>query len=258
MLDRFAIERLLYRLSISSCRHQFLLKGAMLFAVWFDVPHRPTRDADFLRFGSADPQHLLQLAQSLCAMDVDDGLDFDSTSIMIETTREAANYAGLRLRLLARLGNARCHVQWDVGFGDAVAHVPQEIAYPVMLEGFASPRLRVYPRETVFAEKLEVIAALGIANSRMKDFFDLLALVREDGMDPPRLVAAIGATFERRGTPPPKALPFGLTGEFAADAQKQMQWRAFLRRNRLQAPDLPSVVAEIGDYLTALLDSAAS
>ncbi|WP_329763648.1 nucleotidyl transferase AbiEii/AbiGii toxin family protein [Stenotrophomonas geniculata] len=156
------------------------------------------------------------------------------------------------MRLTAHLGRSRCHVQWDVGFGDAVTPPPQEIAYPVMLDDFPAPFLRVYPRETVFAEKLEAIAALGVANSRMKDFFDLLALVREDAMDRPHLVAAIGATFDRRRTPAPTPLPYGLTQSFAADTQKQTQWRAFLRRNRLIAPDLSSVIAEIAEYLDTL------
>lgn len=252
VLDRFAVERLLYRLSTSRYRDQFLLKGAMLFAVWFDMPHRPTRDADFLRFGTADPDHLLHIVRSLCAIPDDDGLCFDPGSIAIEATREEAEYEGLRMRLTAHLGRSRCHVQWDVGFGDAVTPPPQEIAYPVMLDDFPAPFLRVYPRETVFAEKLEAIAAMGVANSRMKDFFDLLALVREDAMDRPHLVAAIGATFDRRRTPAPTPLPYGLTQSFAADTQKQTQWRAFLRRNRLIAPDLSSVIAEIAEYLDTL------
>ncbi|PZS98843.1 nucleotidyl transferase AbiEii/AbiGii toxin family protein [Stenotrophomonas maltophilia] len=252
VLDRFAVERLLYRLSTSPFRDQFLLKGALLFATWFDAPHRPTRDADFLRFGSAEPDHLLRIAYSLCAVASDDGLRFDPDSIAIEATREDAAYEGLRMRLMAYLGSARCHVQWDVGFGDAVTTPPPEITYPVMLDDFPPPFLRVYPRETVFAEKLEAIAVLGIANSRMKDFFDLLALVREDAMDRPGLAAAIAATFDRRGTPAPTPLPYGLTPAFARDVHKQTQWRAFLRRNRLIAPDLSSVVAEIADYLRAL------
>ncbi|MBN5161650.1 MULTISPECIES: nucleotidyl transferase AbiEii/AbiGii toxin family protein [unclassified Stenotrophomonas] len=252
VLDRFAVERLLYRLSASRYRNQFLLKGAMLFAVWFDAPHCPTRDADFLGSGSAEPDRLLHIALSLCGMPGDDGLRFDPGSIVIEAIREEATYEGLRMRLIAHLGRARCHVQWDVGFGDAVITPPPEITYPVILEGFPPACLRVYPRETVFAEKLEAIAALGIANSRMKDFFDLLALIREDAMDRPHLVAAIGATFDRRRTRAPTPLPYGLTQSFAADPQKQTQWRAFLRRNRLIAPDLSSVIAEIADYLDTL------
>jgi predicted nucleotidyltransferase component of viral defense system len=252
VLDRFAVERLLYRLSTSPYRDQFLLKGAMLFVLWFDQPHRPTRDADFLGFGSPDPDRLAVVARDLCEIHSDDGLRFDPASIAVEPIREEANYEGLRLRLQALLGNARCHVQWDVGFGDAVTPAPTETDYPVLLDGFPPPRLRVYPRETVFAEKLEAIASLGIANSRMKDYFDLLALVRESAMDQPTLVAAVRATFDRRGTGLPDGMPFGLTEDFSADGQKQAQWNAFLRRNRLAAPDLNAVVGEIRTFVRAL------
>lgn len=252
LLDRFAVERLLYRLSISSHRDLFLLKGAMLFALWFDQPHRPTRDADFLGFGSPDPERLAGIARNLCMIHLDDGLHFDPDAIVVESIREEASYEGLRLRLRALLGNARCHVQWDVGFGDAVTPMPMEMDYPVLLDEFPAPHLRVYPRETVFAEKLEVVATLGIANSRMKDYFDLLALAREGAMDRPVLAAAISATFARRGTELRDEIPFGLTKEFSADAQKQAQWNAFLRRNRLSAPDLHAVVDEIRAFVRAL------
>ena len=252
VLDRFAVERLLYRLSVSPHRDQFLLKGALLFALWFDAPHRPTRDADLLGFGPADGERLHAVIAELCAIDSDDGLRFELGSIQIEPIREEAAYEGLRARLVAFLGGARCHVQWDVGFGDAVTPGPQDMDYPAMLDEFPPPRLRVYPRETVFAEKLEAIATLGIANSRMKDYFDLQALLREQAMAPATLAEAIRATFQRRGTAPPEGVPFGLTDAFATDAQKQSQWAAFLRRNRLAAPALDAVVAELRAFFIAL------
>lgn len=252
VLDRFAVERLLYRLSISPHHDQFLLKGALLFALWFDAPHRPTRDADFLGFGPQDPDRLEALIAELCATEVDDGLLFDAGSIAIEPIREEAAYQGLRARLVAFLGGARCHVQWDVGFGDAVTPGPQQADYPVLLDGFAPPRLGVYPRETVFAEKLEAIATLGIANSRMKDYFDLAALIREGAMDDATLAKAIRVTFQRRGTALPDGVPFGLSEAFSSDTQKQVQWAAFLRRNRLSAPDLADVVATIRTTINAL------
>ena len=252
VLDRYAVERLLYRLSISPHRDQFLLKGALLFALWFDQPHRPTRDADLLGFGSPDPERLAAIVAELCAIEDEDGLRFDVGSMTVEPIREEAAYEGLRARLVAFLGGARCHVQWDVGFGDAVTPGPQDMDYPVMLDEYQPPRLRVYPRETVFAEKLEAIATLGIANSRMKDYFDLLALLREQAMAPATLADAIRATFQRRGTAPPEGVPFGLTDAFATDAQKQSQWAAFLRRNRLAAPALDAVVAELRAFFIAL------
>lgn len=252
VLDRFAVERLLYRLSISSHRDQFLLKGALLFALWFDQPHRPTRDADLLGFGPPDAERVAAVIAELCAIEADDGLRFDVGSMVVEPIREEAAYEGLRIRLLAFLGDVRCHVQWDVGFGDAVTPGPADVDYPVLLADMPAPRLRVYPRETVFAEKLEAIATLGIANSRMKDYFDLLALLREGAMDTAVLADAIRATFLRRATALPQGVPFGLTDAFATDAQKQSQWSAFLRRNRLVAPGLKAVVDEIRTFVRAL------
>ncbi len=255
VLDRYAVERLLYRLSQSTYRDEFVLKGAMLFALWFDQPHRPTRDADFLGFGPPDTDRLDNTIRQLCAMDADDGLRYDTDSIVVEVIREEAKYDGLRITLLALLGNARCTVQWDVGFGDAVTPGPLQASYPTLLDDMPAPQLRVYPRQTVFAEKLEAIAQLGIANSRMKDYFDLLTLAREGTMLMADVATAISATFERRGTPSLIGPPFGLSDEFAQDAQKQSQWQAFLKKNRLQAPNLEAVVAEIRAYVLAIQES---
>jgi len=252
VLDRFAVERLLYRLSISPYRDQFLLKGAMLFALWFNQPHRPTRDADFLGFGTPEPERLAGIMRELCAITGDDGLTFDADSIDVAAIREQAEYDGLRITLRATLGSARCHVQWDVGFGDAVTPGPQQADYPVLLDEMPPPRLRTYPRETVFAEKLEAIATLGIANSRMKDYFDLHALVREGAMDHATLVDAIRATFQRRATALPDGVPFGLTVTFSKDTQKQAQWTAFLRRNQLAAGELAKVVNDLRTFVIDL------
>jgi predicted nucleotidyltransferase component of viral defense system len=249
ILDRYAVERLLYRLSISDQRNEFLLKGALLFAVWFDAPHRPTRDADLLGFGEPDAARLADSVGRLCTIAADDAITYDATTITVQEIREHASYPGLRVNLRAALDNARCNVQLDVGFGDAVTPAPVEAEYPSLLADLPSPRLRVYPRETVYAEKLEAIAHLGIANSRMKDYFDLLALAREDAMDATTLARAIAATFERRSTPLPEAMPLGLTPEFARDAGKRQQWNAFLNRNRLEAPALDATIEEIARFL---------
>jgi predicted nucleotidyltransferase component of viral defense system len=208
-LDRYAVERLLYRMSMSRHREDFLLKGAMLFRHWLQQEHRPTRDADFLYYGAPDPKRMEQVVRELCALVVDDGLVFDLTDIRVSTIREASRYEGLRVQLRARLGRADCLVQWDVGFGDAVTPAPEEALLPCLLEELPSPSLRIYPRETVFAEKLEAIVVLGMANSRMKDYFDLFNLVREARMDTMGLRQAIAATFQRRGTPLPGAMPTG-------------------------------------------------
>ena len=249
ILTRYALERLLYRLSISPHADQFLLKGALLFDLWFDIPHRPTRDADLLGLGSAELPHLETIFKDVCMMDTDDGVTFRPDTVQAAEIRKEANYAGVRVTLLGLIDGARCPIQLDIGFGDAVTPGPEEVRYPVMLPDFQAPKLRVYPRYTVVAEKLEAIAALGIANSRMKDFFDLWILSRHTDFDGDTLRRAIRATFDRRKTVLPPGVPFGLTDDFARDTQKQMQWQAFLGKNSLEALELELLVAALRDFL---------
>lgn len=255
-LDRYAVERLLYRLSISPYRDDFVLKGALLFRHWLDQSHRPTRDADFLGFGTPDPGRIATVVQALCQADVDDGLVFDLSRLSVDAIRETARYDGLRVQLRAWLGTATCVIQWDIGFGDAITPAPEEVRFDTMLEDVPSPVLRIYPRETAFAEKLEAIVVLGMGNSRMKDYFDLLSLIREARMAPASLTQAITATFARRATPLPAELPIGLTATFALDKTKRLQWRAFLDRSRLDAPALEETVAEIAAVVSRFLEEA--
>lgn len=249
VLTRYAIERFLYRLSLVPAREVYWLKGAMLFDLWFDVPHRPTRDADFLGFGPADAELLAHTVRGICGVAVEDGMVFDANSVTVEEIREDARYGGQRVRLLGRLGNARCPVQLDVGYGDAVIPGPDEAVYPTLLDDQPAPRLRVYPRAAVVAEKLEAIVSLGMANSRMKDYFDLRALAREGLIDAKGLGDAIAATFQRRGTSLPTEWPLGLSDEFVDDAAKRAQWKAFLGKNRLDAPPLDEVIEEIRRFV---------
>jgi hypothetical protein len=256
-LTRFALERLLYRLSVSPHRDQFLLKGALLFDLWFDEPHRPTRDADFLGFGPAELPTLENVFREICAVPVADGIVFDPATVKAEEIRKEANYAGIRITLLGTLDGARCPVQADIGFGDAVTPAPEETDYPVLLDDLPAPKLRVYPRYTVIAEKFEAITSLGIANSRMKDFFDLWVLTRHSELDAAILRQAVTATFARRGTPLPTTTPpVGLSIEFAADANKLTQWRAFTSRNKLDAPSLEMVVKHLREFFQSALQAA--
>lgn len=257
MLTRFALERLLYRLSISAYREQFLLKGALLFDLWFDEPHRPTRDADFLGFGAADLPTMETAFREIAAMKVEDGITFDPSTVKAREIRKEANYAGIRITLLGMLDGARCPIQADIGFGDAVTPAPEETDYPVLLDDLPAPRLRVYPRYTVIAEKFEAIVSLGITNSRMKDFFDLWVLTRHSKLNSTTLRRAITATFVRRATALPTTTPVGLSDEFATDTIKQTQWRAFVTKNRLDAPPLPQVVAHLRTFLESTLKTLA-
>jgi hypothetical protein len=232
-------------LSISQHRDSYWLKGSLLFDHWFDVPHRPTRDADFLGFGVAEPASSRAVMREVCAIASDDGMLFAPNSVEVEAIREHAGLPGLRVRLESRLGNARLRSQIDIGFGDAVIPGPEDAVLKTILEDLPPPRLRVYTRASVAAEKLEAIVSLGMANTRMKDYFDLRALALEGQIDRHLLARAIAATFARRRTEIPDTLPQGLIGDFAADPAKRAQWRGFLNRNRLSAPALDVVVAEL-------------
>ena len=256
VLTRYAIERLLYRISISKHADQFLLKGALLFDLWFDIPHRPTRDADFLGFGSAELPRIEAVFKEICAIETLDGVTFQPDTVRAAEIRKEANYAGVRVMLLGVIDGARCQIQIDIGFGDAVTPGPEDVEYPVMLTEFAAPRLRAYPRYTVVAEKFEALSSLGIANSRMKDYFDLWILAQHTDFDGDTLRQAIRATFDRRKTALVGEVPFGLTEAFAHDAQKQAQWRAFLRKNRLEALALNDVIAALVVFMLPVIKVA--
>lgn len=258
LLTRYALERMLYRLSISEQRDQFLLKGALLFDLWFDVPHRPTHDADFLGFGSAEIPHIEALFREVCQIKVEDGIVYQPESVKAAEIRKEANYAGVRVTLMGLLDSARCPVQLDIGFGDAVVPGPEEVHYPVILGEMPEPHLQVYPRYTVVAEKLEALTSLGMLNSRMKDYFDLWILAMHSDFDGLILSRAVQATFERRRTAIPNGVPLGLTDEFAHDAQKENQWRAFLRKNALGPMPLETVVGDLHNFLIPVLAAIAA
>lgn len=249
ILTKYALERLLYRLGVSQWADAFLLKGALLFDLWFDQPHRPTRDIDLLGFGSSDMADLISVFRTVCALPHDDGILFDPNTVRATEIRKEANYAGVRVTLLGVLDGARCVVQIDVGFGDAVTPDAERMHYPVLLTGMLAPSIRAYPRFTVVAEKFEAMVSLGMVNTRLKDYFDVWYLVQHARLEPIVLLQAITATFARRGTPLPQSLPMGLSEEFARDPSKVKQWAAFLTKNKLQAPTLEVVIHELRQLL---------
>ena len=173
-LTHYGLERLLYRLSISEHASNFLLKGALLFTLWYGIA-----------------------------------------------------------------------LQVDIGFGDAVTPAPQEISYPVLLKDFPAPQLRAYPKYTVVAEKFHAVCLLGMTNTRMKDYFDLWVLLDDNALDPSEMRRAITATFERRKMAMPTIMPVGLSDIFAVDTAKQLQWKAFLNKNRLNEVELKEVVNKL-------------
>ena len=248
LLTRYANERLLHRLSLSPHRARFVLKGAMLMTTWFDDPHRPTRDVDFLGYGDPAPDAILVTFREVFAIEVDDGIVFDVDALRVELIREELEYGGLRLRTTGALAGARITVIIDIGFGDAIEPGVEEINLPVLLD-LPQPRLFVYARETVIAEKFQAMVMLGLANSRMKDFYDVWILSRSYDFDEDRMARAIAATFERRGTAIPYETPLALTQTFATDEGKRRQWAAFVRDLAIEIPVFDTVVADLAGFL---------
>jgi predicted nucleotidyltransferase component of viral defense system len=251
ILIQYGIERLLYRLSRSEYVDRFVLKGAMLFSVWSNESFRSTRDLDLLGWGDSSVPAARKAFDEIFRTAVEpDDIDFIADSIEGEEIRSDQEYVGVCLRVEARLAGARIPIQIDIGFGDAVVPPPDMIDYPAMLDSPA-PRLRAYPREAVVAEKFHAMVIRGLANSRMKDFFDLWMLSSTFEFAGPRLSEAISATFERRNTPLPNTSPLALTEEFYNDPGKKLQWDAFLRKGRLnkQENDLARVVSLVERFL---------
>jgi predicted nucleotidyltransferase component of viral defense system len=258
VLVRYALERFLYRLGQSAHADRFVLKGAMLFNLWYAMPHRPTRDVDLLGFGASDLGAIAQTFREIVSVAADDGMVFDAASVSVEEIRKSAGYAGARVLVSAELARARCKTQIDIGFGDAITPGPVDATYPVLIADFPPPQLRTYPVYTVVAEKLHAIVLLGMTNSRLKDYLDLWILLDREALDSGILASAIGATFNRRGTPLPTELPIGLSDEFAEDASRQALWAAFLRKNGLEAMPLGDVVGALRKRLQPALARATS
>jgi len=256
LLQYFAMERFLFRLSRSPHADRFVLKGALMLATWKVSLTRPTKDIDLLGQVANDVERIVAVVKEVCRQDVEpDGLDFDPASVVGERIAEEAEYEGVRVRFQGKLGTARVSMQIDVGFGDAVVPGPVTADYPTILD-LPAPRLRGYTRESVIAEKFHTMVLRGLLNSRMRDFFDVWVLSRQFDFAGPVLAAAIQETFARRGLEVDPH-PVALTGEFAADGTKAAQWRGFLRKSRLEgAPsDLAQVVAEIAGFLAPVADA---
>lgn len=248
LLTRYALERLLYRLTQTRYHHRFVLKGAMLMTTWFADPMRPTRDIDLLGFGSSDADEMLGIFREVCGIPLDDGVEFEVDGLKVTANREDLAYGGLRLQTYASVGGAKLRIIIDIGFGDAIEPGLDELEFPVLLDQPA-PTLRAYARETVVAEKFQAMVMIGQANSRLKDYYDLWVLSQSYDFDDDRLAAAIGATFKRRGTDIPSELPDGLKPAFYQDKAKLAQWSAFIEDVAADPGNLADVCEALAEFL---------
>lgn len=252
----FALERILYRLSQSIYADRFLLKGALLFTLWYKIPHRSTRDGDLLGFGPSDLESISQAFKEIAGLPIDDGIIFNPETVNVQEIRKASGNTGARVLIGSEMANARCKTQIDIGFGDAVTPGPVDAIYPTLIKDLPAPNLRTYPVYTVISEKLHAIALLGMTNSRIKDYFDLWIMLDREVLDIDILARAISATFIRRGMKVPSVFPIGLTHEFAQDSSRQILWLAFINKNNLPVMPLVDLVAMLQEALLPALIKA--
>jgi hypothetical protein len=259
ILTRYAIERLLYRLSQTEAQDTYVLKGAMLFVTWPDHAFRPTGDLDLLGHGDHEPPAIAALFTRICRVEApDDGLTFDTESLRVEVMREKEQYQGTRLTLLAYLGTTKIHVQVDLGFGDRVYPTPSRQIFPCLLPDLPAAEIFMYPPETVLAEKFEAMIRFADETTRIKDFHDIWVTTRTFKFDLATLAEAVGGTLARRRTPTPTNMPSALSAAFAQRPDKQDLWTGFLRRNppSQSPPDLEDLLGQLrsffGPVLTAL------
>lgn len=250
LLQYFAMERFLYRVSKSRHAHRFVVKGAAMFGIWGAPISRPTRDIDLLGRTSNQVDELVNVIKDICVQEVEpDGLLFDAGSVEGQRIIEAAAYEGIRVRFRGILGAARIVMQVDVAFGDVVVPEPSTVDYSTILD-MPAPRLEGYSRESTIAEKFEAAVRLGITNTRMKDFFDIWLISTQFDFDGETLAEAIKQTFAHRQTGiPPR--PTAMTKQFTEDGSKQAQWTAFLRRGRIAGA--PKELSEVIEIISSFL-----
>lgn len=228
VLQLYAMERFLYRISKSRHAQSVILKGALLLKT-IGIPNaRPTVDIDMLRKGKADHASLVAFIKDCATLEVEeDGLAFIADSVMAEDIAKDSEYQGTRVLMDARMDNVRLKIQIDFGVGDVMVPGPRIIEYPVFLGG-NTIQLLAYPIESSIAEKLQAMVALGNANSRMKDFYDVWICLNHLDFDADALLKAIDATFKNRDTAVPSEDIEAITTAFVE--AHRVQWNAFVRK----------------------------
>jgi len=227
LLQYFAMERFLYRLSKSQYSDIFILKGALMLQVWQSHHSRPTMDIDMLAKTDNSEDNLSHIIKNIINTPVDnDGLNFISESITTKIIKEEADYHGVRILFHGTLDTAKIHMQIDIGFDDIVYPDKEQQLFPALLS-FSQPLLYIYSRESVIAEKFEAMVKLGYLNSRMKDFYDIWHLLNQFNFDEEKLTEAIRLTFEHRRTILTKEI---IAFSDSYIAMKQVQWIAFIKK----------------------------
>jgi len=228
LLQYYAMEKFLLRMSKLSNANEFVLKGALLLRATGITDIRPTRDIDVLKYGDSAIPELERNIAECCKIAINgDGLEFDPESVEGEEIREQEAYDGVRIKVRGNLGNARITIQIDIGFGDVITPEPLWVEYPTILDN-NKPRIQAYTLESAIAEKYQAMVSLDLANSRMKDFYDVYFLSEKHSFEGPKLQRAIQETFSRRETGIPAQIPIALKPAFFEEETKVSQWNAFV------------------------------
>jgi len=254
LLQYYGMEKFLLRMSQSEYAEEFILKGALLLRSTGISEIRPTRDIDLSRETVQSIEQLEQMARDCCQVEMEeDGLIFEPDTVTGEEIREDQAYKGVRIKFLGKLGNARIPMQIDIGFGDVVSPSPLWVEYPVLLDG-DSPELLAYTLESAIAEKYQAMVYLDMANSRMKDFYDIWYLMHNQSFEGSALQKAIELTFQRRKTALPETPPTAFTAAFYLDDGKETQWKAFKRKAGITdvSESLEKIVKAISVFLWPL------
>lgn len=259
LLQYFAIERFLFRLSQSSHATRFYLKGALMLRLWDAPISRPTIDVDLMGRQVLSPDELEQVIKDVCVQTVpDDGCRFEATTVRAQPIRLEDQYGGIRVTFLSHIGKIRLNMQMNVGFGDIIVPGPIPIDFPALLD-FPSPHLLAYSPESAIAQKFQAMVILDSANSRLKDFYDIWLLARGHPFEGSVVSHALRTPFMRRRTPFPVDIPTALTDRFVKVRLKQTQWNAFVRKGRLAAEQvsLNEVVELLRGFLVPPMQAAA-
>jgi len=256
----YALERFLYRLSKSEYESNFVLKGALMFFGWGVPLRRLTRDIDLQGYISNDVENLILIMRRACIQPVEaDGMRYDPESVVGESIIEEADYEGVRIRFIGYLGTAEIHLQVDVSFADDITPAVNEINYPTLLPklGMEPFPIRGYPFETSIAEKFQTMVVKGEINSRMKDFYDIWAMIQHFEILGVTLVNAIKNTFKTRKTSIPENKPVALTIKFAE--LKDSDWARFyhnLNPPQIIHADFQDVIEDLRTFLIPPMNAA--
>lgn len=251
ILRYYAMERFLYRLSISSYSEKFFLKGGLMLKVWNSRDHRATMDIDLLARTSNQIENLQNIITEVASIQDDgDAISFDTQKLILRQTQTGGDYQGVSASFFAQLYTTRMPVLIDIGFNDVIVPKPQRIHYPTLLE-MATPVLMGYTLETVIAEKFESIVKLALVNTRMKDFYDLWTIFRMEGLDVSKIKLAIQEVFANRGSE--LKYPAAFTPTFYDAPETLLRWKNFLSAMGKDHIEFKEIIEEISVQIKPLI-----